>query len=93
MAREWLTATAEAITGCECQAGCPSCIQSPKCGTGNEPLAKQGALLLLRTLLAHAPGPTTPPGDADAAATGTVTHCDQLEPIRHDAARIAGPRS
>jgi DEAD/DEAH box helicase domain-containing protein len=54
VAREWLTATAEAITSCECQAGCPSCIQSPKCGSGNDPLAKQDALLLLRTLLTHA---------------------------------------
>ncbi len=57
VAANWLRATAEAILSCECQAGCPSCVQSPKCGTGNEPLAKDGALVLLETLLAGAPDP------------------------------------
>jgi DEAD/DEAH box helicase domain-containing protein len=52
VARDWLTATRQAIADCECQAGCPSCIQSPKCGSGNEPLNKGGALLLLARLLA-----------------------------------------
>ena len=52
VARDWLTATQQAIADCECQAGCPSCIQSPKCGSGNEPLNKGGALLLLARLLA-----------------------------------------
>jgi DEAD/DEAH box helicase domain-containing protein len=53
-ARDWLSATADAIRSCECQTGCPSCVQSPKCGSGNEPLAKQGALQLLDCLLATA---------------------------------------
>ncbi|NYI80025.1 DEAD/DEAH box helicase [Nocardioides panzhihuensis] len=50
-AREWLGATLETIEACECDDGCPSCVQSPKCGNQNNPLDKQGAMVLLRLLL------------------------------------------
>jgi len=54
-ARIWLGATAAAIEACECPRGCPSCVQSPKCGNGNDPLDKAGAVLVLRILLAELP--------------------------------------
>ncbi|MFL6124826.1 DEAD/DEAH box helicase [Actinophytocola sp.] len=47
----WLTATRDAIAACECPSGCPSCVQSPKCGNGNEPLNKEGAIRVLTTVL------------------------------------------
>jgi DEAD/DEAH box helicase domain-containing protein len=47
----WLRATREVIADCECRDGCPSCVQSPKCGNGNDPLDKAGALRVLDVLL------------------------------------------
>nr|WP_238159291.1 DEAD/DEAH box helicase [Mycobacterium sp. MFM001] len=49
----WLGATAAAIESCECTLGCPSCVQSPKCGSGNQPLDKAGAVRVLRLVLAE----------------------------------------
>ena len=54
---EWLEATLAVIEGCGCASGCPSCVQSPKCGNNNEPLDKAGAAVLLRLLLEAAPSP------------------------------------
>jgi DEAD/DEAH box helicase domain-containing protein len=50
----WVADTARLLGGCPCADGCPSCVQSPKCGNLNEFLDKAGALLLLRRMLASA---------------------------------------
>lgn len=52
--RVWLRATLEAIEACGCEAGCPSCVQSPKCGNRNNPLDKAGAVTLLSGVLRQA---------------------------------------
>ncbi|HEX6076875.1 MAG TPA: DEAD/DEAH box helicase [Micromonosporaceae bacterium] len=48
----WLSATRDAIAACRCEAGCPSCVQSPKCGNGNDPLHKAAAVQVLDVVLA-----------------------------------------
>jgi DEAD/DEAH box helicase domain-containing protein len=47
----WVADTEHLLAGCPCESGCPSCVQSPKCGNLNEFLDKAGALLLLRRML------------------------------------------
>jgi DEAD/DEAH box helicase domain-containing protein len=61
-----LAYTLKAIKECPCKSGCPSCVHSPKCGSGNRPIDKQGAIILLEKWC-FAAGKTTAAGEVDNA--------------------------
>jgi DEAD/DEAH box helicase domain-containing protein len=52
MITEIWQATLKAVQECPCTDGCPSCVQSPKCGNNNQPLDKDAAIILLEKLVA-----------------------------------------
>ncbi|MEW5913159.1 MAG: DEAD/DEAH box helicase [Thermodesulfobacteriota bacterium] len=62
---ELLARVEELLDTCACETGCPACVFSPKCGSGNKPLDKEGALLLTRLLMGKqalaAAAPEPPP--------------------------------
>ena len=51
-AQRLLLSTLKVIQECDCESGCPSCVQSPQCGSGNRPMDKKGAIFILNRLLA-----------------------------------------
>lgn len=66
-----LERTLALLSACECEAGCPGCIQSPQCGNGNKPLSKPAAILTLRILLDRQVLASL---GVEAHAEGTVPH-------------------
>lgn len=79
-----LASALKTVEACSCDLGCPSCVHSPKCGSGNRPIDKEAAPFLLRALrdrVLTADRPLDPPArpltlpgrDADAAPAGPKT--------------------
>ncbi len=64
-AEDLMDHTYQVINTCECEAGCPSCVHSPKCGSGNRPIDKLAALNVLEKLV-DPETPLTPAGEAGA---------------------------
>ncbi len=63
LADEMLRKTLETVTDCPCSNGCPSCVHSPKCGSGNRPIDKAAAIFMLQKIMASdAPVPRKNPG-------------------------------
>ena len=65
-ARELLERTLAAIESCPCELGCPSCVHSPKCGSGNRPIDKGSALFILEAMRA---APVPEPGEVTESMT------------------------
>ena len=68
--RELLDRTRRLVATCPCEDGCPSCVQSPKCGNGNRPLDKAACLYLLAVLCGLEPVPES--RDGAGAVTPTM---------------------
>ncbi len=88
-ARTWLRATADLVAECECATGCPSCVQSPKCGNGNEPLDKAGALAVLELVLAQADDDGGPTGRESSGAPGAGVVVDLRDGAAGDPPGVA----
>ncbi len=83
-----LEATLELIEGCPCEDGCPGCVHSPKCGSGNRPIDKRGAAHALRLLLAHEPLPAPAPAPERSSAPVSREPAARRRPARAPAPRI-----
>jgi len=77
-----LEAVLELIRDCPCEDGCPNCVHSPKCGSGNRPIDKAGARRALDVLLGHERLPAVPrqvplPPLPEPKAAGAVTQTER----------------
>jgi DEAD/DEAH box helicase domain-containing protein len=84
--------TADLLRDCPCDTGCPSCVQSPKCGNGNQPLDKAGAALVLEALLGKVEIPARArPRIVAASPPSPAGPSPDPEPPRGDEAGAGAP--
>ncbi|GAB6058795.1 DEAD/DEAH box helicase [Desulfonatronum parangueonense] len=81
-AETMLLRTLEAVTGCSCENGCPACVHSPRCGSGNRPIDKQAALAVLDALRDRAPRASIPGPPQPTAGTQPQTSAYNLHSCR-----------
>ncbi len=85
--------TLRLLEACPCETGCPSCIHSPKCGSGNKPLDKAAAVLTLQGLLGLIEIPPVPGATADAAARPALLTGPRAMPVQSAASPLPAPKS
>jgi DEAD/DEAH box helicase domain-containing protein len=73
-----LAYTQKAIAGCPCQSGCPSCVHSPKCGSGNRPIDKAAALFLLKQIRTATQMPPEAPMQFQSATRAQPTPVERI---------------
>ncbi len=100
--RALIDATVAVITQCDCENGCPSCVHSPKCGSGNRPIDKAGAIFLLQRLIEKKDPVAMPmvalasPVNTQQTAVKTAEHPSaqpQPSPLRYGVLDIETQRS
>ena len=87
-----MATTLALLKDCPCETGCPSCIHSPKCGSGNKPLDKAAAILTLEGLLGLIDVPATLRPSSPAPLTGPANSMRQVG-VATSAALPAAPRT
>jgi len=80
-----LETTLEMLRDCPCEAGCPACVHSPRCGNGNRPMDKAGGVQALELLLGRLPLPELPP-------EATLTRSLPVPEPRQERAEMPLPR-
>lgn len=88
-AEDWWAATRDLLRDCPCVEGCPSCVQSPKCGNGNQSLDKNGARVLADALLGAPLPATTRPIAASPLQRTDEQHAALLVDMRERLARAS----